>query len=90
MIWYRRTVRSSDETWRTSACVYCVAAMPFTTSRSLAVDRLRISIAALIVPSSAGKRDDHEAQQDQAGQRAGAEGRRLMRHAAVGYCNERH
>jgi hypothetical protein len=54
MIWYRRTVRSSDDTCRTRACVYCVAATPFTTSRSLAVDSLRISIAALIVPSSAG------------------------------------
>ncbi len=55
MIWYSRTVRSSDETCRTSAWVYCVAATPLTTSRSLAADRLRISMAALIVPSSAGK-----------------------------------
>ena len=54
MIWYRRTARSSEEACRTRACVYCVAAMPLMTRRSLAVDNVRISIAALIVPSSAG------------------------------------
>ncbi len=54
--------------------MYCVAATPLTTRRSLAADRLRISMAALIGAEQGGQGNDHEPEQDQAGEGAGAEG----------------
>ena len=68
-------MRSSDETCRTSACVYCVAATPLTTRRSLADESVAHLDRRADGAEQRRQRHDDEPEQDQSGERAGSDGK---------------